>query len=331
MEQHEPQYQNKNILITGGLGFIGSNLAIKLVDLGANVLIVDSLHPECGGNIFNIQPIKDKTTVKISEIQNHNLLPEFVKNKDYIFNLVGQVSHIDSLKNPLVDLEINCQSHLALLEACKKHNRGAKIVYSCTRQIYGRPQYLPVNEKHPICPIDVNGINKIAGEFYHFLYEKLYGIATTSIRLTNTYGPRQLVKHNRQGFIGWFIRQAIEGREITIFGDGSQVRDFNYIDDVVDALLLAGTRGEANGEAFNPGAEKHYSLLDFTKILLKISGGGSFHFIPFPLELLNIDIGNYWGDYKKISTTLGWQPRVSLEEGLAKTVEYYRLNQKYYW
>ncbi len=318
-------YAGKPVLITGGLGFIGSNLAIRLVELGAEVMLVDSLIPEYGGNLFNIAPIEDRVKVNICDMRDSNGMKYIVQHHDFIFNLAGQVSHVDSMHDPTTDLEINCRSQLVLLETLRSTNPEAKVVYASTRQIYGKPQHLPVDESHPLNPTDVNGINKISGESYHLLYQKVYGIRTVSLRLTNTYGPRQLVKHNRQGFVGWFVRQAVEGRRITIYGDGTQRRDFTYVDDVVDALLLAGLSEEAEGEAINLGAEPPYSLLEFTKLLLECAGrGDDYELVPFPDARKVIDIGDYYADYSKARRILGWNPNTNLRTGLMKTVEYYK-------
>jgi Nucleoside-diphosphate-sugar epimerases len=255
-------YRGKKVMITGGLGFIGSNLARRLVEWGAEVLIVDSLIPDYGGNLFNVEGIKDKVRVNIADVRDSNSMDYLVRGHDYIFNLAGQVSHTDSMRDPYTDLEINCRSQLSLLEACRHNNPTVKIIYASTRQIYGAPDYLPVDEKHLLHPTDVNGINKMAGEWYHILYNNVYGIRATSLRLTNTYGPRQLVKHNRQGFIGWFIRLAVDGQEISVYGDGKQLRDLNYVDDVVEAFLLAGASDKPNGQVFNLGGLQPVSLLE---------------------------------------------------------------------
>jgi len=318
-------------MITGGLGFIGSNLAHKLVELGANVLLVDSLIPDYGGNLFNIAGIRDKVKVNIADVRDENAMNYLVRDQNYIFNLAGQVSHIDSMNDPYTDLEINCRSQLSILEACRKSNPTVKIVFAGTRQQYGKPQYLPVDEKHLMCPTDVNGINKMAGEWYHIVYNNVYGIRATSLRLTNTYGPRQLMKHNRQGFIGWFIRQAIDGKEIQIYGDGQQVRDLTYVDDVVDAFLRAAANDKTNGEVFNLGGLEPINLLELTQMLLEITGTGSYRLVPFPEEKKKIDIGDVYCDYTKVKKVLGWEPQVSLREGLKKTVRYCREYQQHYW
>ncbi len=331
MKNVESFYENKNILITGGLGFIGSNLARNLVNHNANITLIDSLIPDYGGNLFNIKEIEDKVKVNIADVRDEHGMNYLVRKQDYLFNLAGQVSHIDSMADPYTDLEINVRSQLSILEACKKNNPDIKIVFASTRQVYGKPDYLPVDENHPLHPTDVNGINKMAGEWYHILYCKVYGIKTTSLRLTNTYGPRQLMKHNRQGFIGWFIRQIVEEKEIKIFGDGKQVRDFNYVDDVVDALLLAGADDNSNGEIFNLGGSEPISLLDLVKLLIELNGDGSYSLVPFPEERKKIDIGDFYADYSKIRNDLGWEPKVLLRDGLERTVEYYKQNRRYYW
>jgi len=319
------QFSGKKVLVTGGLGFIGSNLARRLVDRGADVLLIDSLIPDYGGNLFNVDGLEGKLRVNIADVRDANGMEYLVQGQDYLFNLAGQVSHIDSVRDPMTDLEINCRSQLAILEACRRRNARVRIVYASTRQIYGRPVRLPADESHPVKPIDVNGINKASGEMYHLLYHQIYGLRATALRLTNTYGPRQLVKHNRQGFVGWFIRQAVLGEEIQLFGDGQQKRDFNYVDDVVEAFLLAATSPAAEGQVFNLGAHPPVSLLDFVKTLLEVAGGGGgFRLTPFPEERKRIDVGDFYNDHRKIREALGWEPCTPLRAGLERTVEFYR-------
>lgn len=319
-----PFFQNRPVLITGGLGFIGSNLAIRLVKMGARVLLVDSLIPKYGGNLFNIAPIEDQVRVNIADIRDEHGLRYLVKGQEIIFNLAGQVSHTDSMTDPYTDLEINARSQLSLLEACRHGNPEAKIVFASTRQIYGRPDYLPVDERHPLRPTDVNGINKLAGEWYHIVYHNVYNLRTVSLRLTNTYGPRMRVKDARQTFIGWWLRQLLEGQTLQIFGDGHQVRDFNYVDDVVDALLLAAVNDVANGQIYNLGGSDPINLLNLAQLLVELNGGGNYEVIPFPEGRKRIDIGDFYGDYRKIHSKLGWQPTIPLREGLRRTLEYYR-------
>jgi len=318
------KFKNKKTLITGGLGFIGSNLAIRLVDLGAQVTIIDSLIWAYGGNMFNIEEIKDKIKINIGDIRDRYSINHLVRGQDYLFNLAGQVSHIDSMKDPFTDLEINVTSQVSILEACRQYNPDIKIIYPSSRQVYGKSQYLPVDEKHPVCPTDVNGININAGEWYHILYNNVYGIRTSSLRMTNVYGPRQMVKHNRQGFIGWFIRLAVEGKKIQIYGDGEQKRDLNFVDDVCDALLLAAASEEANGKIYNLGSEEIISLKDLAAMLVELAGRGSYELVSWPEEKKKIDIGDYYGNFSKIKNELGWMPKTDLKTGLKIAVDYYK-------
>ncbi|MFN8548872.1 MAG: NAD-dependent epimerase/dehydratase family protein [Candidatus Eisenbacteria bacterium] len=317
-------YAGAPVLITGGLGFIGSNLAHRLVELGARVTIVDSLVPSHGGNLHNVRGIEDRVRINISDVRDPHAMGYLVRDQRYLFNLAGQVSHIDSMTDPMTDLEINCRAQLSILEACRHNNPTVRIVFAGTRQQYGRPRYLPVDENHLIQPVDVNGINKMAGEWYHLLYDHVYGLAATSLRLTNTYGPRMLLKHSRQGFVPWFLRKALLGEEISIFGDGAQRRDLNYVDDVIEAMLLVATREQSHGQLYNLGHDEVVSLLEFTRALLAATGTGSYRLVPFPEEAKRIDIGDYFGSFDKIRGELGWSPRVSLSEGLSRTVAYYR-------
>jgi UDP-glucose 4-epimerase len=324
-----PNYSGKRILITGGLGFIGSNIARRLVDCGAHVLLVDSLIPEYGGNLYNIAGIEDRVSVNISDVRDQFAMNYLVQKHDLMFNLAGTLSHIDSMTDPFTDLEINCRSQLSILESCRHHNPDIKIVFAGTRGQYGRAQYQPVDEKHPLAPSDVNGINNNAGEAYHLLYNDVYGIRATSLRLTNTYGPRHQMKHSRQGIINWFVRQAIEGKEIPIYGDGKQLRDTNYVDDVVEALLLAGLAEPANGQVFNLGGEAA-TVVDLARKITELAGG-SYRLIPFPASAKAIEIGDYVANSSKAQAILGWNPTVSLHEGLKRTVDYYRQHREHYW
>jgi UDP-glucose 4-epimerase len=317
-------YRGRRVLITGGLGFIGSNLALALADLGADVLIVDSLLSDYGGNLFNIAGAEDRLRVNIADVRQGTTMNYLVRGRDVIFNLAGQVSHIDSMRDPHTDLEINCRSQLTILEACRQHNPGTKVVFAGTRQIYGRPDRLPVDETHLVRPTDINGINKAAGENYHIVYNNVFGVRACSLRLTNVYGPRQLIRHNRQGFIGWFVRLALEGREIQVYGDGSQVRDFVYVDDVCDAFLRAGFDDRCNGDVFNVGGSEPIAHRDLVALLLAEAGRGTVRYVPWPDEKRRIDIGSFYSDSTKFSTATGWRPAVGLREGFRRTLAYYR-------
>ncbi len=324
-------YSAKKILITGGLGFIGSSLARRLVAQGAHVTLVDSLIPQYGGNPFNVQDIRDRLVVNICDVRDPFAMPHLVKGQDYLFNLAGQTGHIDSMVDPQTDLAINAAAQLSILEACRKSNPAIKIVFASTRQIYGKPDYLPVDEKHPIRPVDVNGVNKLAGEWYHLLYNNVHGIRACALRLTNTYGPGMRVKDARQTFLGIWIRLVLEGKPIQIFGDGSQRRDFNYVDDCVDALLLAGARPESNGKVYNLGSSEVVSLRELAELLVGFAPGACYEIAPFPPERKAIDIGDYFGNHNLITSELGWQPRVPLRTGLQRTLEYYREHAVHYW
>jgi UDP-glucose 4-epimerase len=317
-------YRGRAVMITGGLGFIGSNLARQLVDLGADVMLVDSLIPDYGGNLFNIDGIADRVRVNIADIRQQSTMNYLVRDRDVIFNLAGQVSHIDSMRDPYTDLEINCRSQLTLLEACRHHNPSVKVVFAGTRQVYGRPDSLPVDETHLVRPTDVNGINKAAGEYYHLVYNNVFGVRACSLRLTNVYGPRQLIRHNRQGFIGWFIRLAIEDKVIEIYGDGSQLRDLVYVDDAADAFLRAGASDLCNGDAYNVGGDRAISHRDLSALLVRLAGTGSVRYVEWPSEKKLIDIGSFYADSAKFQRLLGWTARVPLDEGLRRTISFYR-------
>src|SRR6058998_8832 len=280
-------------MITGGLGFIGSNLARQLVDAGADVLLVDSLIPDYGGNLFNIDGIADRVRVNVADVRQQTTMNYLVAGRHVIFNLAGQVSHIDSMRDPYTDLEINCRSQLTVLEACRNHNPDVKVVYAGTRQVYGRPASLPVTEAHLVQPTDVNGINKAAGEYYHLVYNNVFGVRACSLRLTNVYGPRQLIRHDRQGFIGWFIRLAIENQPIQIYGDGSQLRDFVFVDDAADAFLRAGASDACNGDVFNVGGTEPIRHRDLAAMLVAIAGSGSVQHVDWPADKKVIDIGSF--------------------------------------
>ena len=323
--------KNCKVLITGGLGFIGSSLARRLVELEAQVTLVDSLIPEYGGNFFNIHDIQDQVTVNITDVRDPYAMKYLIQGQNYLFNLAGQTSHLDSMKDPQTDLAINASAQLSILETCRHHNPEIKLIFASTRQLYGKPDYLPVDETHPIRPVDVNGINKLAGEWYHLLYNNVYQIRACALRLTNTYGPGMRVKDARQTFLGIWIRNLIEGKPILVYGDGTQLRDFNYVDDVVDALLLAAIQPEADGEVFNLGSREYINLKDLAQMLVDFYPTGKYEVVPFPTDLKAIDIGDYYSDYTKAEKHLGWSPKITLKEGLERSLTFYAEHHTHYW
>lgn len=319
----------REALVTGGLGFIGSNLARRLALLGARVTIVDSLIPEYGGNLFNIREFVDRVTVNISDVRDEHSMKYLVRGKEFLFNLAGQTSHMDSMKNPRTDLEINCKAQLSILEACRHHAPEVRIVFASTRQMYGRPERLPVDETHPIRPVDVNGINKLAGESYHLLYSEVYGVRACALRLTNTFGPGMRVKDARQTFLGAWIRAVVDGERFEVWG-GEQKRDYTFVDDVVEAFLLAAATERCVGKAYNVGGFAPLTLLETASRLVAAAGEGSYVVCEFPADRKKIDIGDYYSDDSMFRTETGWAPTVDIDEALARTIEYYRRNMAHY-
>jgi UDP-glucose 4-epimerase len=316
-------FSGARALVTGGLGFIGSAVARRLVAEGAKVTLVDSLEPKYGGNRFNIEGIEGDVALHIGDVRDERLMKELLSGQDYLFNLAGQTSHVDSMVDPRADMEINATAQMTMLEICRRENPKVRAVFSSTRQIYGKPDYLPVDEKHPLHPPDVNGINKLAGEQYHILYSQVYGIRASVLRLTNTYGPGMRVKDARQTFLGIWVRQLLEGEPITVYGDGQQRRDFNYVDDCVDALLLAAAQDAAVGKVFNIGSDEVVTLSELADVMVSVAGKGSVKNVPFPPERKAIDIGDYSTDFGFITRELGWKPKVALRPGLERTLGYY--------
>ena len=316
-------YAGKKILITGGLGFIGSNLARRLLGLGARITLVDSLIPEYGGNHANVVDFANKVSISITDVRDPHAMRHLIKGQDFLFNLAGQTSHLDSMADPHTDLEINCRAQLSILEACRSENPGIRVVFASTRQIYGKPDWLPVDENHMIRPTDVNGIYKLAGEWYHILYSRVHGIRACWLRLTNTYGPGMRIKDARQTFLGIWIRKALEGQAFEIW-EGGQKRDFTYIEDCVDALLLAAAFPEAEGEIFNLGGCEVVTLRELGDLLREVEPLARYELHTFPADRKAIDIGDFYADFSKIRDRLGWRPQTDLRSGLQKTVEYYR-------
>ena len=323
LQQLAESYAKKRVLITGGLGFIGSNLARELAANGASVTIVDSLVPEYGGNPYNLEGAPPGITVNIADVRDRFSMRHLLRGHDVLFNLAGQTSHLDSMRDPFTDLDINATAQLSILETCRQSNPDIDIVFASTRQVYGRPQYLPVDEKHPIRPVDVNGVSKVAGEHFHILYSEVYKLRTRILRMTNTYGPRMRIKDARQTFLGFWIKRCLVGEPIEVWG-GAQLRDFNYIDDVLSALLRVASDPMTIGEIYNLGGGVPFALRDVAKLLVETVGQGDFQICEFPPERKSIEIGDYYSDAKKIYEAVGWRPLVQLDEGLSKTVQFFR-------
>lgn len=322
-------FANRPVLITGGLGFVGSTLARRLVRLGAKVTVVDCLYTQYGGNRRNLSGLGAKVNVVVADLREHQRLPDLVRGQSFLFNLAGQTSHMDSMTDPETDLEINCRAQLAILEACRKHNPGIRTVFASTRQLYGRPKSLPVAETHPVKPVDVNGINKLAGESFHLLYSDVHGIPGTVLRLTNTIGPRMRVKDARQTFVGVWIRALVEGRPFEVW-DGGQLRDFTYVDDAVEAFLLAASCDAAIGQIFNLGGPPPVTLRQLAELLVELNGAGDFAVKRFPTSRKKIDIGDFYADCGLIREKLGWRPRTSLVTALRRTLAYYHKELAHY-
>jgi len=327
----EQDFSGARILITGGLGFIGSNLARRLADLGAEVTVMDPLLPQMGGNPFNLAGYEERVRVHPVDLRDRAGVAVMVRGQDYIFNLAGQVSHVQSMEDPITDQDINVVGQLAFLETCRRENPKTKIVYAGTRQVYGPPRCLPVDENHPLNPVDVNAVNKLAAERYHLLYHRVYGLRSVVLRMTNVYGPRMRVKDSLKTFIGLWVRQLLDGEEITVYGDGSPVRDLLYVDDAVDALLLSSLNPGSDGQVYNLGGDEPIRLLDLAKLMIEIHGSGRYNKIPFPADRKKIDIGSYYSDLTKIRLELVWQPLTRLRNGLTTTLDYYRRYRDRYW
>jgi UDP-glucose 4-epimerase len=323
--------KNKKVLVTGGLGFIGSSLCVKLAELGADVLAVDNMLPRQGGNLFNIEPIKDKIKVNISDIRNQVSMNHLVKEQDFIFHLAGQVNHVDSVKNPVQDLSINVEGTLVIMEALRQNNRKAKVIFTGTRGEYGASLHLPVKEDHSINPIGIYAITNFAAERIVLTYHNLHGIKSLCLRISNTYGPRHQMQHDEYGVFNWFIRKAMEDEVIPVFGDGRILRDYLFIDDLVECLLLTATCEKAYGEIFNIGSGIPVNFIELAKKIVGVAGTGQTKFTEFTTERKALEPGDYYADITKIKSTVGWQPKTQLEDGIRKTIEYYKKNKSHYW
>ena len=329
MKSDLSNFQGKHVLITGGLGFIGSTLAIHLLKLDAKVTLIDSLEPNYGGHLSNIEGYQDDLTVVVDDVRNTDTIQKLIRNQDFLFNLAGQTSHLDSMQDPETDLAINCTAQLSILETCRHHNPSIRTVFASTRQIYGTPQYLPVDEKHPLRPVDVNGINKLAGEQYHLLYNNVHGLRSSVLRLTNTIGPRMRIKDARQTFLGIWMRRLLEGQPFEVWG-GQQLRDLTDVDDCVQALLQSALCQDTYGKAFNLGGSETISLKSLAELLIDIHGKGTFNLCPFPQERAAIDIGDYYASDELFRATTGWEPQIQLRQTLERTLDFYSHHLKHY-
>lgn len=324
-------YAGKKVLITGGLGFIGSNLAQALVPAGASVTVFDALLPEYGGNRFNLQGIEDRVRVVQADIRDYPALAAEVPGTAVVFNLAAQVSYLDSLINPFLDADINCLGHLRVLEAVRAYAPAAKVCFSSSRLVYGKILTTPVDESHPTQPLSIYGVHKLAAEKYYRIYFDRYGLRTSVLRLPNPYGPRQQMKHAKYSIVGWFIRQALEGRALRVFGTGEQERDYLYVDDIVEALLRLGASDRTDGEVYNVGAVERVRFVDMVDAVIRVVGKGTKEYLPWPEDYERNETGSYRADTRKISAAVDWRPQVSLMQGIRRTVDYYRQHGKHYW
>jgi UDP-glucose 4-epimerase len=331
MENDERIFSGKKVLITGGLGFIGSNLSIRLVNLGADVTLVDNMMPRQGGNLFNVSEIAGRVHINFSDVRNGLSMDYLVKEQDYIFHLAGQVNHVESVRNPIQDLDINCRGTLVLLESCRKFNRGARIIFAGTRGEYGKSVKLPVAEDHPTNPKGIYAVTNLTAEKMVLVYRDIHGIEGTCLRITNTYGQRHQMQHDEFGVVNWFIRKAIDGEMIPVFGDGRIIRDFLHVDDLVRCLLKVASSDMAYGDVFNVGTGIPTSFLDLAKVIVEVAKTGSYAFTEFTQERKEVEPGDYYTDISKIKGMLGWEPQVTLREGLESTIQFYRKYKVHYW
>jgi UDP-glucose 4-epimerase len=331
MAPHREAFEGKEILVTGGLGFIGSNLSAQLVELGARVTVVDNMMPRLGGNLFNVVEIRNAIHINFSDVRDAHSMDYLVKGKDYIFHLAGQVNHVESIRNPIQDLDINCRGTLVLLESCRKYNRDVRIIFAGTRGEYGASVKLPVNEDHPTNPKGIYAVTNLSAEKMVLVYHDVHKISGTCLRITNTYGPRHQMVHDEYGVLNWFVRKAIDDEVIPVFGDGRILRDFLYVDDLVECFLQIATCDQAYGEVFNVGTGIPISFIALAKKIVDIAGSGRVAFTEFTQERKEVEPGDYYTDISKIRKMVGWRPRIGLDDGLKRTIEFYRKYKKQYW
>ena len=331
MNLHKEGFEGRKVMVTGGLGFIGSNLSARLVERGAKVTVVDNMIPRLGGNLFNVKEIADRIHLNFSDVRDGHSMDFLVKDHEYIFHLAGQVNHVDSIRNPIQDLDINCRGTLVLLESCRKYNRDVKIIFAGTRGEYGSSVRLPVGEDHPTNPKGIYAVTNLTAEKMVLVYQDVHKISGSCLRITNTYGPRHQMAHDEYGVLNWFVRKAIDDEVIPVFGDGRILRDFLYVDDLVDCFLRVALCEAAYGEVFNVGTGVPISFIDLAKKIVQVAGQGKVTFAEFTQERKEVEPGDYYTDISKIRRTVGWEPGTGLEEGLRKTIDFYRRHKKEYW
>ena len=331
MNKIPEKYNGKKVVITGGLGMIGSTLAHKLVDFGANVTIIDNYLEPYGANDANIAGIENKVKINIANICDKSSMKKLLQNKEIVFSLAGQVGHNISMKNPELDMELNCLGQLNTLQACSEGSKDAKILFAGSRFQFGHIYKNPVNEDHPTAPLSIYAIHKLTGENYYQAFNKHYGMDTVVFRIANPYGPRSQMKHHHYSMVNWFLRQAMEEKDITVFGDGKQLRDYIYVDDLANAFLKAGVSEKSKGQIYNVGSGTGTKFIDMVHKIVKIVGKGKVISIPWPEEYEKVETGDYVTDIKKIQEHLNWFPEISFEEGLERTFKYYKEKRDLYW
>ena len=324
-------FHGKRALVTGGMGFTGSNVAIALVNAGADVTIVDAMIPGYAGNLFNIEPIRERVTVNFSDVRDVNAMNYLVQGQDYVFHLAGQVDHVLSMTNPFPDIDINIKGTAVLMEALRRHNTDATVIYTGTRGQYGPAVSLPVNEEAPTLPKGIYEISNLTAEKIIQVYNDAHGIAAVMLRLTNIYGPRAQMKHPRYGVVNWFVRLALDDETIKVFGDGKILRDFLFIDDAVEAILMCALEPQAVGQVFNIGIDRPTNFIELAEVLIEVAGSGRWEFAPFTREREAQEPGDFYSDISKVRRLVGWEPRTSLKDGLRATVEFYRQHKEHYW
>lgn len=324
-------YRGRRVLITGGLGFLGSNLCLSLVEQGAHVTVTDALLPGYGGNLHNIEPVRSAVNLQFADVRDRHAMNQVVQGQDVIFHIAAQTSHVDSMVDPYLDVDINLNGTLNLLEAIRHHAPHARFVYAGTRAQYGKMRSSQVVEEDLPNPTDIYGVNKLAGEYYAMLYSRIYGFPAASLRMTNAYGPRHQMRSAKYGILNWFVRLALEDRVIPIYGDGAQLRDYLYVGDAVGAFLAAGAGNHAAQSIYNVGGNPPVRFVDMARRVVELAGSGRIEFQEWPQDRKAIESGDFATDVSRIRRELGWSPTVPFDEGLRSTIEFYRANKSAYW